>query len=58
MIDIELNKELLMIVPLFVALLGLTAVVLVDRFIGKKERRLVLVIIALLLSEVVQNYIE
>ena len=58
MIDIELNKELLMIVPLFVALLGLTAVVLVDRFIGKKERRLVLVIIVLLLSNVVQNYIE
>lgn len=58
MIDVELNKELLMIVPLFVALLGLTAVVLVDRFIGKKERRLVLVIIVLLLSNVVQNYIE
>ena len=58
MIDVELNKELLMVVPLFVALIGLTAVVLVDRFIGKKERRLVLVIIALLLSEVVQNYIE
>ena len=58
MIDVELNKELLMIVPLFVALLGLTAVVLVDRFIGKKERRRVLIIVALLLSNVVQNYIE
>ena len=58
MIDVELNKELLMIVPLFVALLGLTAVVLVDRFIGKKERRRVLIIVALLLSVVAQNYIE
>ena len=57
-IDIELNRELLMVVPLLVALLGLTIVVLVDRFIGKKERRRVLIIIALLLSVVAQNYIE
>ena len=49
---------LLMILPLAIALAGLTAAVLIDRFINKDQKRILLVIAVVLLSLIAQNYIE
>ena len=49
---------LLTIVPLLIALTGLTAAVIVDRFINKEQGRGLLIIVALLLTLIAQNYFE
>ena len=49
---------LLMILPLAIALVGLTAAVIIDRFINKDQKRTLLVIAVVLLSLIAQNYIE
>ena len=54
----ETVNVLLMILPLGIALVGLTAAVLVDRFINKEQKRILLVIMAVLTTLIAQNYIE
>lgn len=49
---------LLMILPLGIALVGLTAAVLVDRFINREQKRILLIIIAVLSTLIAQNYLE
>ena len=49
---------LLMILPLAIALVGLTAAVLIDRFINKEQKRILLIIVAVLSTLIAQNYIE
>ena len=48
----------LTILPLTLALVGLAVAVLCDEFIKKEQKRLLLIIAAVLLSLVAQNYIE
>lgn len=54
----ETVNVLLMILPLGIALVGLTAAVLIDRFINKEQKRILLVIVAVLTTLIAQNYIE
>jgi len=54
----ETANVLLMILPLTIALTGLTAAVLIDRFIFREHRRALFVIVAVLASLIVQNYFE
>lgn len=54
----ETVNVLLMILPLAIALVGLTAAVLIDRFINKEQKRILLVIVAVLTTLIAQNYIE
>jgi len=55
---VETANVLLMILPLAIALAGLTAAVLIDRFISKEHRRILLIIVAMLASLIVQGYFE
>ena len=50
--------SILALLPLFLQLIGLTFAVAVDPYIRKEDRRIMLVIVALVYSLVVQNYLE
>lgn len=52
------NLIILTILPLVVALTGLAASVLCDQFIKREQKRILLIIVALLFSLVAQNFIE
>ena len=56
--SLEITNLLLMIMPLAIALVGLTAAVIVDRFINKENKCILLVIVAVLVSLIVQNSVE
>lgn len=49
---------LVMILPLIIALTGLAATVIVDRFTEKRQKRILLIIVTVLFSLVAQNLIE
>ena len=54
----ETVNVLLMILPLGIALVVLTAAVLIDRFINKEQKRMLLIIVAVLSTLIAQNYHE
>jgi len=54
----ETVNVLLMILPLGIALVGLTSAVLIDRFINKEQKRTLLLIVVILSTLIAQNYIE
>lgn len=54
----EAANVLLMILPLGIALVGLTAAVVIDRFINKGQKRTLILIVAILSTLIAQNYLE
>lgn len=54
----EVSDHLAMIIPLLLQLFGLTFAVLVDSYISRKRRKIMLIVVFLVLSLIVQNYVE
>ena len=52
------GADFLALLPLLLQLLGLTCAVLIDPFIRRKHRRIMLIIVALLLSLLAQSYVD
>ena len=54
----EVSDHLAMIIPLLLQLAGLTFAVLVDSYISRKHRKVMMFIVLLVISLIVQNYVE
>ena len=52
------GADFLALLPLLLQLLGLTCAVLIDPFIRRKHRRIMLIIVPLLLSLLAQSYVD
>ena len=49
------NTEFIVLLPVLLSLLGLTFSVCVDAYLGRKNRRIMLIISALILTLIAQN---
>lgn len=54
----EVSDHLAMLIPLLLQLAGLTFAVLVDSYISRKHRKVMMFIVLLVISLIVQNYVE